>query len=67
MPVPGNAAARTALPQPPSTSQNVPTNSAPSFFESGMCPPWFREPETFAEPGTPHGPDMSPDSRPLWE
>src|SRR6185312_5524446 len=27
----GKAAARTALPQPPSTSQNVPMNSAESF------------------------------------
>ena len=28
MPSPGNAAARTALPQPPKTSQKVPKNSA---------------------------------------
>ena len=28
----GNAAASTALPHPPSTSQNVPMNSAAAFF-----------------------------------
>lgn len=28
----GNPAANTALPQPPSTSQSVPINSATSFF-----------------------------------
>src|SRR5258708_37954164 len=32
MPTFGKAAASTALPQPPRTSQNVPTNSAASFF-----------------------------------
>src|SRR6185369_15514518 len=32
MPTLGKAAARTALPQPPRTSQNVPMNSAPYFF-----------------------------------
>src|SRR5688572_27821619 len=32
LPSPPNAAARTALPQPPNTSQNVPRNSAPSFL-----------------------------------
>src|SRR5580765_2456369 len=31
MPTLGNAAARTALPHPPRTSQNVPMNSADSF------------------------------------
>src|SRR5262249_13033691 len=31
IPSPGNAAARTALPQPPNTSQNVPVNSAATF------------------------------------
>ena len=31
IPTSGKAAARTALPQPPSTSQKVPTNSAESF------------------------------------
>src|SRR5262250_1040587 len=31
MPTSGNAAARTALPQPPSTSQKVPMNSAASL------------------------------------
>src|SRR4029079_12660349 len=31
MPTAGKAAARTALPQPPSTSQNVPINSAESL------------------------------------
>ena len=31
MPTSGKAAARTALPQPPRTSQNVPINSAESF------------------------------------
>src|SRR5690349_10178325 len=34
MPTAGNAAASTALPQPPSTSQSVPKNSAVSFCES---------------------------------
>ena len=28
----GNAAAKTALPHPPRTSQKVPTNSAPYFY-----------------------------------
>lgn len=37
MPTCGNAAANTALPQPPSTSQNVPRNSADSF--ANMTPP----------------------------
>src|SRR3990167_3716953 len=32
MPTSGNAAARTALPQPPNTSQNVPINSAKPFW-----------------------------------
>jgi hypothetical protein len=32
MPVFGNVAARTALPHPPKTSQNVPNNSAAVFF-----------------------------------
>src|SRR5882672_12067725 len=32
MPTFGNAAASTALPQPPRTSQKVPTNSATGFF-----------------------------------
>ena len=32
MPTSGNAAASTALPQPPSTSQNVPIASATYFF-----------------------------------
>ena len=32
MPTSGNAAANTALPHPPSTSQNVPKNSAPYLF-----------------------------------
>src|SRR5437016_5954940 len=36
MPISGNFAASTALPQPPNTSQKVPMNSAPSFFDSGM-------------------------------
>jgi hypothetical protein len=31
MPTPGNAAARTALPQPPNVNQNVPKNSADHF------------------------------------
>ena len=34
--MPGKAAARTALPQPPKTSQNVPMNSASIRFLSGM-------------------------------
>src|SRR5579883_1037036 len=37
----GKAAARTALPQPPSTSQSVPMNSAASFC--GMPVPLWRE------------------------
>ena len=32
MPTSGNAAASTALPQPPKTSQNVPINSAATTF-----------------------------------
>src|SRR5687768_17324181 len=32
IPTSGNAAASTALPQPPSTSQNVPKNSANTLF-----------------------------------
>src|ERR1700730_6654333 len=39
MPISGNFAAKTALPQPPKTSQNVPMNSAPSFFDNGMAEP----------------------------
>src|SRR3569833_1507152 len=39
MPTLGNAAAITALPQPPSTSQNVPKNSAARRLESGMVVP----------------------------
>src|SRR6185436_11716363 len=34
MPTSGKAAARTALPQPPRTSQNVPINSAESFVNT---------------------------------
>jgi hypothetical protein len=34
--VDGKAAARTALPQPPKTSQKVPKNSAAARFESGI-------------------------------
>ena len=37
----GNAAARTALPQPPKTSQNVPNNSAVTRFDSGMSSPFL--------------------------
>src|SRR5689334_4431625 len=33
----GNAAASTALPQPPKTSQKVPNVSAASRLESGIC------------------------------
>ena len=36
IPSAGNAAASTALPQPPKTSQNVPKNSANNRFDSGM-------------------------------
>ena len=36
MPSWGKAADSTALPQPPNTSQKVPTNSAAARFESGM-------------------------------
>ena len=32
IPTPGNAAANTALPQPPKTNQNVPKNSAESLI-----------------------------------
>jgi hypothetical protein len=32
----GKPAASTALPHPPKTSQKVPKNSAPNFFESGI-------------------------------
>src|SRR5690348_9783449 len=38
MPRLGKAAASTALPQPPSTSQNVPMNSAPSAFVMAVSP-----------------------------
>src|SRR5688500_14381896 len=46
MPTSGNAAARTALPQPPNTSQKVPNSSATARFARGMsallmyCWPW---------------------------
>src|SRR5690606_12987434 len=42
MPTSGNPAAITALPQPPSTSQKVPMNSAPYFFRfmTGGRPSW---------------------------
>src|SRR6185295_6380952 len=43
MPTSGKAAARTALPQPPSTNQNVPMNSAASFFDIGIHPPCGRK------------------------
>src|SRR5262245_36981451 len=33
----GNPAASTALPHPPSTSHNVPTNSAATLLDSGIC------------------------------
>src|SRR5580698_5518401 len=36
IPTPGNAAESTALPQPPSTSQNVPMNSARTRFDNGI-------------------------------
>src|SRR5271168_129618 len=36
MPRAGNAAARTAAPHPPKTSQNVPKNSAETFLASDM-------------------------------
>jgi hypothetical protein len=36
MPTFGNAAANTALPQPPKTSQKVPMNSAVRRFDRGM-------------------------------
>jgi hypothetical protein len=36
IPKPGKPAAKTALPQPPNTNQNVPKNSAPTCF---MLPP----------------------------
>jgi hypothetical protein len=36
IPRPGKAAAKTALPQPPKTSQNVPMNSAKDLFESDI-------------------------------
>src|SRR5260221_5632740 len=39
MSISGNFAASTALPQPPKTSQKVPMNSAPSFFDNGMAAP----------------------------
>ena len=40
MPSSGKPAARTALPQPPKTSQNVPMASAKSFFCITFLPPW---------------------------
>src|SRR5512146_1456226 len=36
MPNDGKAAARTALPHPPNTSQNVPKNSATALFPKGI-------------------------------
>src|SRR5690606_41588689 len=36
IPTSGNAAARTALPQPPRTNQNVPINSATKRFANGI-------------------------------
>src|SRR5580704_12100322 len=36
IPRPGNAAARTALPQPPKTSQKVPKNSAKARLDNGI-------------------------------
>jgi hypothetical protein len=39
MPTSGKAAARTALPQPPRTSQKVPRNSAASRFEIATIAP----------------------------
>jgi hypothetical protein len=36
MPTPGKAAVITALPQPPSTSQKVPKNSAASRLDKGI-------------------------------
>ena len=36
MPTSGNVAASTALPQPPSTSQNVPMNSANRRFNNAL-------------------------------
>src|SRR5215472_8746291 len=41
IPRPGNPAASTALPHPPNTSQNVPTNSANARFVKGMTPSLF--------------------------
>ena len=40
MPTSGKPAASTALPQPPNTSQNVPTNSVADLFNRDMrvCP-----------------------------
>src|SRR5579871_7010153 len=35
----GNAAAKTAVPHPPNTSQNVPMNSAVALFPNGMNQP----------------------------
>src|ERR1051326_2164797 len=42
MPTFGNAAARTALPHPPNTSQNVPTNSAIAFLPMAMVDSLFQ-------------------------
>src|SRR3954469_2936781 len=41
MPTSGKAAASTALPQPPNTSQNVPSNSATERLTIDMCIPAF--------------------------
>src|SRR4029077_1376823 len=41
IPRPGKAAASTALPQPPKTSQEVPMNSANALFQSGIDPLFF--------------------------
>ncbi len=41
IPTSGKVAENTALSQPPSTRQNVPMNSASSFFISVCCSPWY--------------------------
>lgn len=40
IPTSGNAAANTALPQPPKTNQNVPINSAAIFLERSIFQPF---------------------------
>src|SRR5579862_4399032 len=56
IPRPGKAAASTALPQPPKTSQDVPMNSAKSLFERGMFGSSYPTCRCFRQPKSIHAP-----------